>query len=342
MTDFNGWYLPIQYDGIISEHHRTRRQCSIFDTCHMGRLELTGADSMANLGRLLTMDTVSMTDGQCRYGFLLNDDGGILDDLVVYRFGANCWWIVVNAGTRLNDLAWIRRHISGQCVLADLTNKLAKVDVQGPESQRVVSAVLRQDMSFLPRFRFVPCEWAGKPSVASRTGYTGETGYEIYVDAADAVGLWNALVKSGAAPAGLGARDTLRLEAALPLYGHELSENVTPIEAGFMQFVTNSGEFIGRPALRNRVAAGQSQLLAGFKIPGRRSARAGDTISVGGLHAGRVTSGSFSPTLQQGIGMAYMEDRALTKPCQCFNVLTARGKLDAEIVQTPFYRRTGK
>ncbi len=341
MTDFNGWYLPIQYDGIIAEHHRTRRKCSIFDTCHMGRFELTGSDTEANLRRLLTMDTAAMADGQCRYGFLLNDDAGIVDDLIVYRFNANLWWVIVNAGTRMNDLAWMQRHLSGLTVLTDLTSKLAKVDVQGPESPTVVSAVLRQDVSALPHFRFVPCKWAGKPSVASRTGYTGETGYEIYVDATDAVALWDTCVKSGAVPAGLGARDTLRLEAALPLYGHELSEGVTPVEAGLTRFVANPDDFIGRTAIEKRIAAGPGRLLVGFRTIDRRSARAEDRVFVGDRDAGYVTSGSFSPTLECGIGMAYL-DPASTNPGQCLTIFTGRGKLQAATVPTPFYRKPGR
>jgi aminomethyltransferase len=339
MTDFNGWYLPIQYEGIIAEHHRTRMHCSVFDTCHMGRFELKGPDALANLGRLLTTDTTSMVDGQCRYGFLLNDAAGIIDDLVAYRFSAARWLIVVNAGTRVNDLAWMQQHIKGNAVLTDLTHRLAKVDVQGPASPSLVSAVLRHDLTALPRFRHVTFELSGKPVVVSRTGYTGESGYEVYVDAAESVALWDALVKAGAVPAGLGARDTLRLEAALPLYGHELSVNVSPAEAGLMRFVTNPCDYIGRAALDARRAAGPLRFLAGFRMPDRRTGRSGDRVSCAGRDAGVVTSGSFSPTLGCGIGMAYI-DSALTKAGQSINVLTSRGALDAAVAATPFYLPT--
>jgi aminomethyltransferase len=340
MTEFNGWYLPIQYDGIIAEHHRTRQHCSIFDTCHMGRLELTGADSLPAISRLLTVDPARMSDGQCRYGFLLDDNAGILDDLVVYRFSAVRWWIIVNAGTRLDDLAWMGTRLAGAATLADITDGTAKVDVQGPESPVVVSKLLQRDVTGLPRFRSAVVVWNGVDVVVSRTGYTGETGYELYVAAGQAERLWNAAMAAGAAPAGLGARDTLRIEAALPLYGHELTRAVTPVEARLDRFVTNPNDFVGRRVLLARRDAAPTRLLAGFRLPDRRTARAGDAIMHEGREVGRITSASFSPTLGYGIGLAYL-DAALTKAGQSVNVLTARGELRAEVQQTPFYRANG-
>lgn len=336
MVDFSGWFMPVQYDGILAEHHRTRTDVTMFDTCHMGRFSVTGPGSLEALNRLLTTDVRAIKDGQCKYGFLLREDGGILDDLITYRFSAERWLIVVNAGTLPRDREWIRSRLPPGVAFEDCSSRLAKIDVQGPNAFAAVQRVLGVEAASLAYFRFKTFDFGGE-ALVSRTGYTGEKGVELYVDAARIMELWDRLVAAGVKPAGLGARDTLRLEAGLPLYGHELSEAVTPVEAAMDRYASKQEAYIGSEAVKRRRAEGPRQVLAGFRIGGRQSARAGQAVMAGGRQAGTVTSGSFSPTLQQVIGFAYVEP-SLAAPGSRVQVDTGRNLLDAEIVKTPFYR----
>jgi aminomethyltransferase len=337
MVDFSGWYMPLQYDGILAEHHRTRRDVSLFDTCHMGRFIVSGGGALDGLSGLLSANLRTMEDGQCRYGFLLRDDGGILDDTITYRFNAAKWMIVVNAGTRDKDSAWIQAHLPATAHFEDHSERMAKIDVQGPRALACVSSVLGCDVSFLHYFWFMGAAFKGQKVLVSRTGYTGEKGVELYSDAAAIVDLWEAFRKAGAKPAGLGARDTLRLEAGLPLYGHELSETVTPVEAGMERYAAKAEAFIGADAMRRRLALGPQVRLCGFRIDGRQSARAGNRVLTAGREIGRVTSGSFSPTLQGVIGFAYI-DGAWARVGNRVSVDTGRTLLDAELVRIPFYK----
>jgi len=336
MVDFSGWFMPIQYDGILAEHHRTRTDATVFDTCHMGRFLVAGAGSLEGLGRLLSSDVRAMKDGQCKYGFLLKEDGGILDDLITYRFNAERWMIVVNAGTLRKDHDWMRARLPAGVEFEDASARMAKIDVQGPNAFARVFQVLGVEAASLSYFRFKTFDFGGE-AIVSRTGYTGEKGVELYVDAARIVELWDCFVRAGVTPAGLGARDTLRLEAGLPLYGHELSEEVTPVEAAMERYASKAEPFIGDEAVRTHRDRGPDTRLAGFRIGGRQSARAGQAVLAGGRRVGTVTSGSFSPTLQAGIGFAYVE-RVLARPGCRIQVDTGRNLLDAEIIKTPFYR----
>lgn len=336
MVDFSGWFMPVQYDGILAEHHRTRTDVSMFDTCHMGRFWITGPGSLEAIDRLFTTDIRPLKDGQCKYGFLLREDGGILDDTITYRFSPERWMIVVNAGTLPKDREWIRSHLPSGVGFEDASGRMAKLDVQGPNAFARVREVLGVDVSSLGYFKFKTFEWGGE-AIVSRTGYTGEKGVELYVDASRIVEVWDRFLNAGVKPAGLGARDTLRLEAGLPLYGHELSEEVTPVEAAMVRYAAKGGLFVGCEAVQKQREAGPARVLAGFKVGGRQSARAGQTVMAEGRSVGTVTSGSFSPTLQYVIGYAYVE-HALATPGTRVQVDTGRTLLDAEIVKMPFYK----
>lgn len=337
MIDFSGWLMPVQYDGILAEHHRTRSDVALFDTCHMGRFLFSGPGALKDLSNLLTTDLASMADGQCRYGFLLREDGGILDDTIAYRHGADQWMVVVNAGTREKDSAWIKPRLSADTRFDDVSDQLGKIDVQGPNALAAVTAVVGRDVAALRYFRFVPATFRGSDLLISRTGYTGEKGVELYLDAGRIVALWDAFLQAGVRPAGLGARDTLRLEAGLPLYGHELSDQVTPVEAGMERYASKTNPFVGGDAVRQHLARGPQVRLCGFRSEGRQSARAGNKVLANGTGIGYVTSGSFSPTLQCAIGFAYV-DAAWARPGQRVTVDTGRTLLEAEMVRAPFYK----
>ena len=244
--------------------------------------------------------------------------------------------IVVNAGTLPKDREWIRARLPSGVGFEDASGRMAKLDVQGPNSLSRVQDVLGVEVSSLGYFRFKTFEWGGE-AIVSRTGYTGEKGVELYVDASRIVDVWDRFLNAGVKPAGLGARDTLRLEAGLPLYGHELSEEVTPVEAAMGRYAAKAGVFVGCEAVRQHRDAGPAMVLVGFKVGGRQSARAGQAVMVSGQRVGTVTSGSFSPTLQYVIGFAYV-DHTLAVPGTRVQIDTGRALLDAEIVKTPFYK----
>lgn len=336
MVDFSGWYMPVQYDGILAEHHRTRADVSLFDTCHMGRFRVTGPGSLEALNRLLTTDLPAMQDGQCKYGFLLREDGGILDDLITYRFNAEDWMIVVNAGTQDKDRTWIQGRLPAGVAFTDASLTMAKMDVQGPNALACVSQICGVDVESLGYFRFRTFDYGGV-AVVSRTGYTGEKGVELYVEATRIVELWNGFLAAGVRPAGLGARDTLRLEAGLPLYGHELSEAVTPVEASMMRYLTKTSPYVGRDAVLRHQAKGPEKVLVGFEIEGRQSARAGQSVMYRGRQVGTVTSGSFGPTLQRVVGFASLENGCAAVGARV-QVDTGRTMLEAVIVKPPFYK----
>jgi aminomethyltransferase len=305
----------------------------------MGRFTINGANAAKSISAILTTNILPMTDNQCRYGFLLREDGGIMDDLIAYRFTSDRWMLVVNAGTRDKDAAWIQGHLPKSVTFENVSDQTGKLDVQGPKALDTVSRVLSIDANSLRYFRFIECQRLGDPLVVSRTGYTGERGVEIYASVPRIQELWNAFLDAGVLPAGLGARDTLRLEAGLPLYGHELNESLTPIEAGMDRYAAKPEPFIGKDALAKRQAAGPSMRLCGFRIEGRQSARAGHRVMKNNAAIGEVTSGSFSPTLQCAIGFAYVTSRDAV-PGHRVGIDTGRNLLDAELVNIPVYKST--
>lgn len=308
MAPFGGWIMPIQYQGILAEHAHTRQSVSVFDICHMGEFMLQ-ADSVASgFDRLITQNIISMPFGSCRYGFMLNDQAGILDDLIVYRINKTSWMIVVNAATISADFAQLKGNLSAGCSLEDVSGKMAKLDVQGPLSLEVLKNIFGPKLAELKYYNFAEFKIFDYQScLVSRTGYTGELGYEIYI-ANDYVGrLWELLLKDNrVSPAGLGARDTLRLEMSYPLYGQDLDSSRTALEAGLEKFIDFSKDFIGRQALLEKQKSGVKEHLIYFQADSRRSPRHGFAIINSGRQIGVVTSGSFSPSLGVGIGMGYV------------------------------------
>jgi aminomethyltransferase len=337
LIDFGGWDLPVQYDGILAEHQRVRQDVGMFDTCHMDSFRVAGPGALDFLSAMLTQDLRSLSDGRCRYGFLLREDAGVLDDLIAYRRSAEEWMVVVNAGPAAGDFACLSRFrpVTG-VTLTDLRGVQGKIDVQGPNSRAAVERVLGIDLSALGYFRFRAFDNGG---IVSRTGYTGELGYEIFAPLAAIAELWERLLAAGVKPAGLGARDTLRLEAGLPLYGHELTEAVSPAEAGMTRYACKTEPFLGRDALQMRQQHAAAPRLVAFTIAGRQSARHGNRVlNAAGDEAGWVTSGSFSPTLGYAIGFAYVRPE-LAVPGLAFGVDSGRNVLAACVTTAPFVGR---
>lgn len=337
MVEFGGWLMPVQYDGIVREHERTRTAVSMFDTCHMGQVLVSGANATSALQRVLTADVDILAAGVCRYGFLLNERGGVVDDLITCRRESGEWLLVVNAGTRERDVAWLRAHLPADVTVKDLSPERGKIDVQGPDSMRVVSRVIGTALDGLRFFRLIDVTFRGKPLTVSRTGYTGERGYELYADTDTIRRLWNELLAAGVHPAGLGARDTLRLEAGLPLYGHELTEDISPLQANLGRFAAKEAEFIGRAALVRERRDGVARRLTGFRLADRQAARAGCRILSDGVDVGWVTSGSYAPTVGCAIGMAYVRTDVADSN-RPWTMDIGRKRLAAEPATLPFYR----
>ena len=338
MVDFGGWYLPVQYEGILAEHTAVRERCGIFDTCHMGRIMVTGSGAADYLSATLTVDANAMADGRCRYGFMLNEDAGIIDDLIVYRIAADNFMLVINSATIEGDLAQLNKHLTAGAALEDLSGQLAKVDIQGPLSPEITSKILGADLTDLRYFHLLEIEFEGKKAIVSKTGYTGEVGFEVYLPTDLVVSLWEKALAAGTTPAGLGARDTLRLEAGLPLYGHEMTTDITPVEAGFMRYIDTSRSFVGANALNARVASVPSIGLIAFQMEGRQSARHGNKVMIGGKEAGSVTSGSFGPSLGYCIGFAYIQLDFLAESTT-FEIDNGRKMLKASVAKSPFYTK---
>jgi len=339
MAPFGGWDMPIQYAGILAEHAWTRSHSSIFDTCHMGEFELSGPTAATDLEKLLTQQISGMAEGACRYGYLLREDGGVLDDLTCYRLEPERFMLVVNAATTSADADWIQAHLSAQTTFHDISSQTGKLDIQGPNSRRAIEEVLQMPLPDLSYFSAREVEIAGVTCLVSRSGYTGEWGYEIYLPAQETVRFWKMFLAGGAIrPAGLGARDTLRLEMGYPLYGHELGVDRSPVAASRGRFISLEKTFIGREAVENDLRKGVSHYLAGLRLAGRRAARAGDRVLAQGVEAGVVTSGSFAPSLGTAVAMAYIKND-LCRPGTQLEIATRGGTLPAEVVSLPFYKK---
>jgi aminomethyltransferase len=339
MAPFAGWDMPIQYEGILAEHKATREDVTVFDICHMGEFDLRGPTAQADLERLVTQNVATIAVGQTRYGFLCNDAGGVIDDLTVYRRAADHFLLVVNAGTRPGDRDWITARLSPWTVFTDQSDATAKLDVQGPNTRAALERVFGQRMPDLKYFRFTDATVGGVPMTVSRTGYTGEFGYELYFPAQHAAAVWDRLLAGGIKPAGLGARDTLRLEVGYPLYGHELNDKLTPVAATRGAFIDTTKDFIGKAAIARDLAEGCPRYLCGILLEGKQAGRAdARVLDAAGKDVGVVTSGSIAPNLDRAVALAYV-DAALTTPGTRL-ALDIRGKaVPGEVVKTPFYTR---
>lgn len=334
LVPFAGWEMPVQYEGVRAEHLAVREAAGIFDVSHMGQVETSGPQALAFLQRMLSNDVAAIPVGGAQYSVLCREDGGVLDDLFTYRLAEDRYLTVTNAANHAKDLAWLRSHAEGFDVeLRDRLDDFAMVAVQGPRARALVAPLLASGQELPPRMRAVELTVAGVPALVCGTGYTGEDGVEILCAPADAGAVWDAVVAAGATPAGLGARDTLRLEACFHLYGNDLMESRGPIEAGLGWCCKEDTGFIGAEAVAATRAAGPAERLVAFAFTGPGIPRQGNPV-VGG---GEVTSGTLSPCRGVGIGMAYVPaERAATGTEIEIDV---RGKVrPARIEDKPLYR----
>ncbi len=349
MVDFAGWEMPVQYTGIIVEHLACRAGAAMFDVSHMGEVTLRGPDALASVQRIATNDASKLVDGRVQYAAMCTETGGVVDDITVYRRGPENYFFVVNASNADKDVAWIRKHAKGGTQIEDISARTALIAVQGPKAPAIVQRVADRQILDLPRYWFrdgaVKTGGGTIPATFSRTGYTGEDGFEIACPWERGGEVWDCLMEAGRTdgivPAGLGARDTLRLEAKMCLYGHELSEDTTPLEAGIGWAVAlespAKGDFIGREALRRQKTEGLRRRLVGFGVTGAGIARQGYPILLDGKPAGIVTSGTKSPTLGKAIGLGYVP--AGSAEVGTSIAIEIRGKaVAATIVPTPFYK----
>lgn len=343
IVPFAGYLLPVQYPtGVIKEHQAVRTQCGLFDVSHMGEITCIGPDALANLNHLLTNDFTTMYDGQARYSPMCYDEGGVVDDLIVYKIRDEHYFIVVNAANKDKDFKWMKEHEFGNAVFEDISDTVGQIALQGPNAKKILLKLAKEED--LPK-KYYSCnshaEAAGIPCILSKTGYTGEDGYEIYMAADKAPDMWEALLEAGKEdgliPCGLGARDTLRLEAAMPLYGHEMDETVTPIEAGLNFAVKmKKEEFIGKAALE---AKGEpSRVRVGLKVTGRGIIREHEAVYVGDTQIGMTTSGTHAPYLGYPIAMALVDARYAELGTAVEADVRGR-RVAAEIVALPFYKR---
>jgi aminomethyltransferase len=346
LVPFAGWTMPVHYAGILQEIEAVRRRAGLFDLGHMGRVEVRGGDATAFLQRVQTNDAATLAPGQIRYSMLLDDDGRTQDDILVYREpDGRGYFLVVNAGNSARDLALLRDAAQGFRALevADRTAELGMFAIQGPRSQAIVQPLVDADLGALRYYRWTRCRLGGVPIGLSRTGYTGEDGFEFYVPVAETVALWNAVLEAGRAqglePAGLGARDTLRLEAGMPLYGHEIDETTTPLHAGLDWAVKFTHDFRGRAALERLAATGgPAERLIGIETQSRRVPRQGYPIWIDGRECGRVASGTFSPTLGRGIATVYVP-REHAVPGRAVEFAIKDRREPATTRSLPFYQR---
>ncbi len=339
MVPFAGWEMPVQYSTITDEHQTVRTAVGLFDISHMGRLSFDGPDALALIQHVYTNNAATMKHGQVRYGLVCNEQGGIRDDVLVYRWPYG-YAMVVNASNRPKIVAWLEQHKGSRNVqITDQTMQTAMIAVQGPKALELVRGLTEADAEQLTYYHAAPTRCLGQQCVLSRTGYTGEDGVELMIGATHALPLWEELVRRGAKPCGLGARDTLRLEAAMPLYGHELSEEIDPFQAALGWAVKmDRGDFLGRAALERRRADKSLPVRVGLELAGKRLAREGAALLAGERSVGRVCSGTFAPTLQKAIAMAYVEPASAAVGTQL--QVDVRGKAEAaRVVSLPFYKR---
>ena len=348
MVDFGGWDMPVQYPaGTIEEHLRTRNHSGLFDVSHMGEIDVKGSDAIAFVNRITSNDVTKLIDGQAQYSALTTPDGTVIDDLLVYRFAADHLFLVVNAGTTEKDWEWIRSHHAGESVeLKNVSTEYCQIALQGPDALTILQQLTDMPLNDIKYYHFTTGTVDGVESIISRTGYTGEDGFEVYAAAEKGEQLWNKMLEvgkvgteTGVLPCGLAARNTLRLEAGMSLYGHEIDETTTLLEANLGWICKlDKGEFIGREKLAQQKEAGLKRRLVGFEITERGIARDDQEVVIGDQRVGKVTSGSPAPYLKKNIGFAYVpaEFAAVGGEIK----IDVRGRLvGAQIVKTPFYKR---
>lgn len=345
MIDFGGWEMPVQYSGILDEHQHVRSQAGLFDVSHMGEILITGPGAASYLQTLVTNDLSGAAPGRAVYSPMCHPDGGIVDDLLIYKLSEDAYLAVVNAANTDKDFAWFQEHPGDGVFVENVSDRYAQLAIQGPNAQQILQRLTDVPLDSIRFYRFrtdVPI--CGVPVLLSRTGYTGEDGFELYFPPSKAPLLWRELLKQGAdlglVPAGLGARDTLRFEVALPLYGHELSDTISPLEAGLDRFVKlGKPDFIGRDALLRQKENGVPRRLVGFEMTGRGVARGGYSVRCGGEEIGTVTTGNYSPSLGKNLGLALVKAEFGGDRLE----IVIRGKsVEAAVIPYPFYTKNYK
>lgn len=348
IVEFGGWSLPVQYTGIKEEHHAVRTKAGLFDVSHMGEALVSGPDALAFLQKLVTNDVAKLQINQILYTPMCYQDGGTVDDLLVYKQAANEYLLVINAANIEKDWQWMQDNVKGfETELTNLSDATAQLALQGPLAETILAKLTDAPLTEIKYYWFMPeVSVAGKKVLLSRTGYTGEDGFEIYCKPEDASFLWEAIMEAGQPlgllPAGLGCRDTLRFEACLPLYGHELSATISPIEAGIGFFVKlDKGDFNGREVLQEQKTNGTKRKIIGFVMVDRGIARAEYPVLAAGVHIGVVTTGSYTPTINKNLGLALIQ-ADYAKIGQTIEIDIRGKQLAAEIIAKPFYKREGK
>lgn len=343
MVEFAGWEMPVQYHGVIDEHRAVRQGAGLFDVSHMGEIEVRGGNALELCQRLTANDISRMRLGQAQYNLLLNERGGVIDDVIFYRLEQDSFFICVNASNSDKDFAWLRAQAAGTAEVENVSDKYAQLALQGPRAAKILQPLTAVSLAEVKSFSFVFADIASVRCLAARTGYTGEDGFELYCAAENAPRLWTALLDAGAAdglvPAGLGARDTLRLEKAYPLYGHELDDTTTPLEAG-LEWVTkfSKPDFIGRHVLLKQKERGVERKLVGLEMLEPGIARGGYPLFKNSINIGRVTSGTRSPSLDKAIALGYVGAEHAGVG-EVVDVEIRTRKVPAKIVSLPFYRR---
>lgn len=337
MVDFAGFEMPIMFSSIKEEHQAVRQNVGMFDVSHMGEIRIEGPDALEQVQNLVTNDVSKIKVGQAQYNLLCLENGGVVDDLLVYRLDEDAYWLVVNASNIEKDEAHIRQFVSGDVTVTNESDEYGQIAIQGPNAEAVLQTITNVALDEVGFFKFINGDVAGVASIISRSGYTGEDGFEIYARAEGISAIWEALEAEGVTPCGLGSRDTLRFEACLPLYGHELDESVTPFEANLNFAVKLDTDFIGKEALATQKENIPNRMV-GLRLLGRGIARQGAQVEVDGNVVGVVTTGTMPPTVNESIAWARVDARY--KDEERF-VIDIRGKkIEAERVPTPFYKRT--
>jgi aminomethyltransferase len=345
IVPFAGYEMPVQYpEGITVEHRAVRERCGMFDVSHMGEVIVRGPDAIRFVSSVTSNDVAALALHQVHYSTLLREDGTIVDDLLVYRYDDHLM-LVINASNREKDIAHLEAHMAGfDCTLTDISDDIALLAIQGPQARDLLQSLTETNLDAIRYYRFDIGTVAGVPCTISRTGYTGEDGFELYFGAASAPEVWGALMATGqVTPCGLGCRDTLRLEAGLCLYGNELDDRTTPLEAGLNWLVKlgKDGDFLGREVLSRQQAEGTDRKLVGFTLDERAIPRHGHGVVYGGVQVGEVASGTMSPTLGIPIGTCYLPTPAAVEGTT-FEIDIRGRRVPARVVKLPFYKRPGK
>lgn len=349
MVDFGGWEMPIQYTAIIEEHLATREKAGLFDVSHMGEVIVRGKGAKAVLNQLVTNDMFALQPKKIAYALLPYENGGVVDDLLIYMVNDEEFFLVVNASNTDKDYLWLKERIaerSGEIEVINRSAEYAQIAIQGPQAEAILQQLTDCDLAQIKFFTFDYVEVCQEEMLVSRTGYTGEDGFEIYCAPAQAPIVWKELLKAGAdkgiMPIGLGARDTLRFESALPLYGHEISADITPIEAGLKFFIKfTEDDFLGKGVMQQQAAEGTARKLAGIEITGRGIPRDGYRIEKDGQDVGYITSGAYSPTFKKGLAMALLNSDVIQLENEV-DVIIRDKKVTAKIVKLPFYKKVRK